>query len=227
VFTAQPQHYLDAAAAKNPAILGDQGAKTVTRPIQAWYAIQDFGVAARSEGPLDDAPPPAKGENRAEQMARIIQKQREQGQRRCVDPGVAAHNNRMENPAFSATPTEVSNAYLVGDLPCPHSLFLNVLIVVDAAHMGDVPVDVTADYLALVVLSQPKPRSLDGCLALPSVFDLYAKDCPGREAPTGLTPADKAYLTGLYAADLTVVQFQQSEQSDIAGRMIKILDKDK
>ncbi len=78
-----------------------------------------------------------------------------------------------------------------------------------------------------MALSQPKPRSLDGCLALPSVLDLYAKDCAGREAPTGLTPADRAYLTGLYAADLTKVQFQQGAQSEIAGRMVKMLDKGK
>ena len=138
---------------------------------------------------------------------------------------MAAHNPRMATPAFNAsTPSEVGTPYLVGDVPCQHSKFFNVLIVVDAAHMGDVSVDLASDYLALVALSQPKPRSLDGCLVLPSVLDLYAKGCPGRETPTGLTQADKAYLTGLYAADLTVVQFQQSEQSQIAGRMVKILD---
>jgi hypothetical protein len=129
----------------------------------------------------------------------------------------------MEAPAFSAMPTEVGTARLVGDLPCPHSLFLNVLIVVDASHMGDVPVDLASDYLALLALSQPKPQSLDGCLALPSVLDLYAVNCPGREPPTGLTPADRAYLTGLYAANVAQEQFGQGAPTEIAGRMVKMI----
>ena len=91
---------------------------------------------------------------------------------------MAAHNPKMESH-------EVGSPTFTGDIPCLHSLFLTVLVVVDVAHMGDVSVDLASDYLALLALSQPKPRSLDGCLALPSVLDLYAKDCPGREAPTG------------------------------------------
>ena len=222
VFTTQPQRYLDAAVAKSADILGDQGVKTVTRPIQAWYAAATIGLRARSAGPVDDDPPPAKA---SQMIARVPQERfgvtrGAEAARRCVDPGVAAHNPKMESH-------EVGSPTFVGDIPCLHSRFLNVLVVVDAAHMGDVSVDLTSDYLALVALSQPKPRSLDGCLALPSVLDLYAKDCPGREAPTGLTPADRAYLTGLYAADLTDVQLQQSAQSEIAGRMVKILDSGK
>jgi hypothetical protein len=231
VFTKDPQKYVDAAAAKSPAILGEKGVKAVTRPIQAWYASATQGVMPRSAGLVDDAPAPASA---AAMIAGVPQERfgaggqrsyRGTGEaRRCVDPGVAAHNPRLESPEFSPTPNDISTTRLVGDIPCPHSLFLNVLIVVDAAHMGDVPVDLTADYLAMVALSQPQPRSLDGCLPLPSVLDLYAKDCAGREAPTGLSPADMAYLTGLYAADLAYVQLSaQSQQSDIAGRMVKIM----
>jgi hypothetical protein len=231
VFTNDPQKYLNAAAAKSPAILGEKGEKTVTRPIQAWYASTTQGVMPRSAGLMDDAPAPATA---TEMIAGVRQERfgasEQRGERgaasarRCVDPGVAAHQPRMETPEYSPMPNEVGAARLVGDIPCPHSLFLNVLVVVDAAHMGDVPVDLTADYLAMVALSQPKPRSLDGCLPLPSVLDLYAKECPGREAPTGLSAADMAYLTGLYAADLEYVQLStQNAQSDIAGRMVKIM----
>ena len=228
VFTTQPQRYLDAAAAKSPAILGDQGAKTVTRPIQAWYATGDEGLPAAAPGPMGDPAP----RNRFDMTGNTAQDRFKltrgaAAARRCVDPGVAAHNPTLESPGFSPVPDEVGAPQLVGDIPCQNSRFLNVLVVVDAAHMGDVSVDLASDYLALVALSQPKPRSLDGCLALPSVLDLYAKDCPGREAPTGLTPADQAYLTGLYAADLTQVQFGQGAKSEIAGRMVKILDKAK
>lgn len=220
VFTNQPQKYLDAAAAKSPGILGDKGAKTVTRPIQAWYATDTAGLRARTAGPADDGPPPPSLGAMAAHVTveRFAVTRGFVAARRCVDSSVAHHEVKMVAPVGAGVPK-----YLI-DEACPHSLFLNVLIVVDAAHMGDVPVDLTADYLALVALSQPKPQSLDGCLALPSVLDLYAKDCPGRETPTGLTPADKAFLTGLYAADLTVVQFKdQSDQADIAGRMVNIL----
>ena len=220
VFTTEPQRYLDAAAAKNPAILGDQGAKTVTRPIQAWYATATQGVAPPPDGGLKSQGPVVNTTlSRLEfssQVERFNDKLGVQAARRCVDPGVAAHNPKLMN--------KDGHPVLVGDIPCLHSMFFNVLVVVDAAHMGDVNVDLASDYLALLALSQPNPQSLDGCLALPSVLDLYAKDCPGREAPTGLTPADRAYLIGLYTADLTVVKLRtDSEQSEIAGRMVNIL----
>jgi hypothetical protein len=218
VFTKEPQHTLDATVARRPELLGDGRDKKVTRPIQAWYATQDDGVRARTAGPADDGPPPATaGEMIAHVPVERFNVTRGWAEaRRCVDDGVAKHQPKLVSHLVGA-PT-----YVV-DIPCLHSLFLNVLIVVDVAHMGDVSVDLTSDYLALVALSQPKPRALDGCLALPSVLDLYAVNCPGREAPTGLTPADRAYLSGLYAADLTEVTFKQSAQSDIAGRMVKIL----
>ena len=219
VFTTQPQRYLDAAAAKSPGILGDKGVKTVTRPIQAWYATDTAGLRAQTAGHADDGPPPPTAGAMVAHVAveRFGVTRGAEEARRCVDSGVAHHEPRMV--AGGGAPQ-----YVI-DEACPHSLFLNVLIVVDAAHMGDVSVDLASDYLALVALSQPKPQSLDGCLALPSVLDLYAKDCPGRETPTGLTPADRAYLKGLYAADLTVVEFKQaSDQDDISGRMVNILD---
>jgi hypothetical protein len=229
VFTNDPQKYVNAAAARSPAILGEKGVKTVTRPIQAWYATATEGVAPRSAGSIDDQPAPARASDMIGRVAgdRFSVSRGAEAARRCVDSGVAAHNPRLETPEFKAMPDEVGTARLVGDIPCPHSLFLNVLVVVDAAHMGDVSVDLTADYLAMVALSQPQPRSLDGCLPLPSVLDLYAKDCSGREAPNGLTPADNAYLTGLYTADLTYVQLGQGAKSEISGRMVKILDKGK
>jgi hypothetical protein len=57
-----------------------------------------------------------------------------------------------------------------------------------------------------------------------SVIDLLAPSaCPGREPPDGLTPADAAYLTALYSADLEAKKV--GEQGEIAGRMAKILIK--
>jgi hypothetical protein len=197
VFTNEPQLYLDAAAARSPAILGYEGVNTVTRPIQAWYATGIEGQLPPAPGLVSGPAPPAAGA--AGYIDRVT------GDRFKVTRGAAVARPCVD----TRSPT------------CPHSLFLNVLVIVDAAHMGDVSVGLTSDYLAMLALSQPQPRSQDGCMALPSIFDLYAKDCPGRDPPTGLTPADMAYLTSLYAADLTVEK--ASEQSDIARRMAKIL----
>jgi hypothetical protein len=224
VFTNEPQRYVAAVATRNPAVLGYGGDMNVTRPIQAWYATGDAGVPAQAPGPMGDPAP----RNRFDMTGitavdRFKLTQGAAAARRCVDSGVAAHNPRMASSGFSSMPQANQTPVMEGDIPCPHSLFLNVLIVVDVAHMGDVSVDTTSDYLALVALSQPKPRSLDGCLALPSVLDLYAKECPGRDLPTGLTAADRAYLAGLYTAQLEQVQFGQSGQSQIAGSMIKAL----
>jgi hypothetical protein len=213
VFTQQPQRTLDAATSRNPAIRGDDGAKTVTRPIQAWYATYDLGFEAQSAGPMDDGPPPPDGAHMAAHVTqeRFAVNQGALFARPCVDPGARTRKITLKGGKTV-------------DVPCPQSTLLNVLIIVDVAHMGDVSVDLAADYLALVALSQPKPRSLDGCLALPSVLDLYAKECPGREAPAGLTGPDKAYLASLYAADLAQVQNDtQGQAKDIAGRMVKSL----
>ncbi len=45
--------------------------------------------------------------------------------------------------------------------------------------------------------------------------------CADRDPPEGLTPADAAYLTALYKADLEAVR--QFEESDISDRMATIL----
>lgn len=196
-FTNEPQRTLDVIAARNSQVLGFDGVKTVTRPIQAWYATATLGQPGPKRG--EDIRPTTAPPTSVLSMA-TEDNGRERGRdtrglsadRRCID---------------YRSPT------------CPHSGFLNVLIIVDVGHMGDVSVGLTSDYLAMLALSQA--RSLNGCMALPSVLDLYASVCPGRELPSGLTPADMAYLTSLYAADLTVEKAR--EQSDIAKRMAKIL----
>ena len=102
---------------------------------------------------------------------------------------------------------------------CLESKFKNVFIVADNKALEGKDVGLVADYMVMLALSQPS--SLEGCNALPSVIELFAKSaCPGRDAD-GLTPADAAYLTALYAADLS--QRKPVERVDIAHRMAKIL----
>ena len=121
---------------------------------------------------------------------------------------------------YWSTPPQPCSAYRTFVTDCRQSLFKNVFIVVDSKVLGDNSLGVIADYLALVALADP--GSLDGCNDLSSVLDVLAKSaCPGRDAPEGLTPADAAYLTTLYAADHEGRAWV--EQGDIAGRMAKIL----
>ncbi len=103
---------------------------------------------------------------------------------------------------------------------CYTSMFYNVLIVADNKALVGEKLSLVADDLVMLAFSQP--RSLDGCNAFPSVIDRFAKSpCPGRDPPDGLTPADAAYLTALYSADLGVKK--STEQVDVAARMARSL----
>jgi hypothetical protein len=96
--------------------------------------------------------------------------------------------------------------------------FLNVMVIVDLRRTKDKSLGLISDYVAMLALSQP--RSLDRCNVRPSVTDLFAGACPGRGAPTGLTPTDGAYLAALYAAD-PVGRVFVSQQDDIVAHMVR------
>jgi hypothetical protein len=103
---------------------------------------------------------------------------------------------------------------------CRTSSFYSVLIVADSKVLDGKKLRAVADDMVMLSLSQPK--SLDGCNALPSVIDQFARSpCPGRDPPRGLTPADSAYLAALYSADPE--SKKPLAQNDIANRMAKIL----
>jgi hypothetical protein len=78
---------------------------------------------------------------------------------------------------------------------CLMSVFTNVLIVADGKALDGKPIGPTADYIALLALSQS--RSLDGCDALPSILDWLSPLC-GAGAADALTDADLGYLKALY-----------------------------
>ncbi len=105
---------------------------------------------------------------------------------------------------------------------CFKSVFDNVLIVADSRTLVGKTLSLVADDMVMLALSQAK--SLDGCNALPSVLDAFARSpCHGRDPPHGLTPSDTAYLTALYSSDPE--GRKGLEVSDIAGRMAGILIK--
>ena len=107
---------------------------------------------------------------------------------------------------------------------CLSSVYKNVMVVADTENLQGKDLGVLSDYIAMIALS--RPASLDGCATDPSVLDVLAKaPCPGRDAPRGLTPADAASITALYAADLK--SMKPGEQTELDGRMQAILSKAK
>jgi hypothetical protein len=83
---------------------------------------------------------------------------------------------------------------------CPESMYENAFVVADSNALKGRDVGLLSDYLAMLTLGPP--RTLDGCEDLPSVIDaLSSATCP-HDKPDGLTPADAAYLTALYKANL-------------------------
>ncbi len=81
---------------------------------------------------------------------------------------------------------------------------LAATVLVDARRIGATNLGAIADYMAMLVLADP--RNLDHCQPLPSVLDLFVGPCPGRSAPTGLTRGDLAFLKALYTAGAPITQ---------------------
>jgi beta-lactamase regulating signal transducer with metallopeptidase domain len=218
-FAPDPQNLLDGIAARTPGALGDwssgtQDHKSIMLPIQAWYetnggTVADNGTSGSSGlkvRVLYQAPP---GPGSFTQSP-------------SVDTGAAvsagawwgddsAGRRNLQSGRFrprSTTPRATRRA------------FENALVLVDTRRTGGKSLGVVSDYVALLALSQP--GDLGRCNVLPSVTDLFA-NCPGRAAPDGLTPADAAFLTALYAAKTDKTG---DEQADIAARMASILSAD-
>jgi hypothetical protein len=70
-----------------------------------------------------------------------------------------------------------------------------VLIVVSTNKVTNFPIGAISDYIAVLALT--KPRLLDGCGKLPSIFDLTASACQAEKADS-ITAGDVAYLRALY-----------------------------
>jgi len=95
------------------------------------------------------------------------------------------------------------------------SEIVNAIILVDVNKMVGQPIGPISDYLAVLALTQA--LSPEQCGTLPSILDLMAPSCSGREAPTSITSGDLAFLKGLYRADMELVVGM--EQSTIADQM--------
>jgi hypothetical protein len=206
VFTDQPQAFMDKVADSREEVLGYwhrhqlKDLKTVTRPIQAWYVT----ATVSNSGPNADLATATVSSNSAaisgsafnfQALTEVVDDPTNRGPTACGD-----------SPHFTH---------------CLVSELKNVLIVVDTSRLKDKTLGPVSDYLSLLALAQP--RSLDGCTALPSVIDLLGPSCRDRGPPDGLMPADAAYLTSLYAANLEANR--AGEVGDIESRMSAILIK--
>jgi hypothetical protein len=215
-FADPPQVLLDQVAQKTPALLGfhypneREALKTVTRPVQAWYmtasrgegtgnvALSTMNIGYLGQRDLNGAP----GATTMLGNSGL--------------PEVIRPNESLDRPG-SGIPNGCAARRFSS---CLQSMFWHVLVVVDARKVQGQPLGPIMDYLAMLAISQP--QSLDGCLDLPSIIDLFAPTpCPDRTEPDGLTRADTAYLTSLYKADLEGKK--TVEQSEIAGRMADML----
>jgi hypothetical protein len=204
VFTDQPQRFMDRVADSREEVLGyyhrseRNKLKAVTRPIQAWYVTSTLGGGNNNgvEFAFNSGTAPPKWGAAA----------------------IQSHTGVVDDPENPRPPA-------CGDAPhftrCVSSVLTNVLVVVDTSKLKGQDVGLVADYLSLLTLS--RPRTLDGCTALTSVIDALSPACQGRPAPDGLTPADAAYLTSLYATDLEASG--TSQEGDIASRMASMLTK--
>jgi hypothetical protein len=204
-FSGQPQAFLDQVAATHEDMLGywhrrdRDSLKAISRPIQAWYRTATIGAGGTTgsqftyiEGGGGAAPVVPKGTVGNQATGEIIDDPDERAPTGCG------------NSRFSA---------------CLRSVFDHVLIMVDTNAVQTAPAGLVGDYVAMLAMTQP--QSLDGCNALKSVIDIYARGCAGREPPDGLTRADVVFLTALYKTDPEAKKL--SQQTDIANRMSDML----
>jgi hypothetical protein len=97
------------------------------------------------------------------------------------------------------------------------SAIVSAIIVVDSSKVSGHAIGPISDYLAMLILSQA--QSPDTCGTLPSIVDLMASNCAGREEPTQLTAGDLAFLRALYSMDLR--ENLSLETGDIQNAMMR------
>jgi hypothetical protein len=203
VFTPAPQALLDFIAKKYRPLLGYQ-AKAETsevmnfsHPVQSWYMTG-------SSSQLDGYQRP-----------------------HCISSNAAPCN--AASPEYSADmppfftglqidtdlpaggPIGTAGSYLTHDM---RSEFVHVLIIVDSRAAAKYSLQTVSDYIALLALTHI--ASLDTCSQLPSILNLFAKDC--ASPPSAMTASDTAYLKALYGANLD--KNLNIEQGDIRAHMV-------
>lgn len=179
VFTTEPQTLLDTIRKDVPVLLGyfDTQAQitraaTFSRPIQSWYATAtgDLRGLVQTDSPkptgLSITMPPPPGNGMT-----------------------AGSVYTMELPYASV---RSSNGTRLSDGLATE--FTDVTIIGEPTQLLEMEIGTLADYIAVLALSQP--AALDACGELPSITNLFSKQCGG--AVKTITDGDLAYLRGLY-----------------------------
>lgn len=203
IFIDQPQALLDGVRQKSPAYLGyydnesqaDALAK-VTRPIQSWYMTQTEDV----HGALHFDSHTNGG------MVEVPF---------CITAPCSA-SDTIKLPSAQAYDTLGSR---LGD--GLGSVFYHVLVVADPVKLREHEVGAMADYIAMLALAEiDRPET---CGALPSILNLLAPDC--AQKPGAMTPADAAFLRGIYK--ITPTTTVRAQRAEIAYQMRRALTPEK
>ena len=207
VFTRQPQALLDRIAKAYKPLLGFypasqmQRVATFSRPIQAWYETgtrsMDFQM-----------PIPGMGKSSGDQSF---------GAGAGADAPIQAGGQiDSDITAMGMQPSGVAGSWLGKRI---RSEFVHVLIIADSGQLEGFPLHSISDYIAL--LSLTRMAQLDHCAPLSSITDLLASGCAAPVADS-LTAADRAYLKGLYSADLE--QNLNLERGDVREQMMRAIE---
>jgi hypothetical protein len=124
-----------------------------------------------------------------------------------VGGGMTTVDEPMTDP-----PAGVSGSRLTRGL---ESVFVHVLILVDANAVADAPIGPIADYLAVLSLTHIRDESW-ACGGLVTIMEHFS-DC--ATVPQELTMPDRAFLRGLYTMDPVLVGTLQRAQ--VRGRMTR------
>jgi hypothetical protein len=92
-----------------------------------------------------------------------------------------------------------------------------VILVVDTTKVVGYTIGSIADYMAMLTLSVV--QSPDHCDPLPSILDLMSSSCGTREAPTGITAGDLAFLKALYYKNTGLGE--SLSRAEINGNMLR------
>ena len=202
IFTPEPQSIVNEIRRRSSAFIGyhhstAQGDKLakVTHPIQAWHMTGTRDLRGNLEA---DNP-------RGQTNTLVI---------RYPDPFFPEKMIEIHVPNASAR--TVTGGRLGNGLS---SEFTHALIVADIKWAQGPEIGVIADAMAVLALS--RPALPDNCRSMPSILDLLAKDCPRGPEATAITPADLAFLRGLYRIKRD--DFLTKQQNEVASQMQKAL----
>jgi hypothetical protein len=210
VFSGTPQALLNHIGGHYPYLLGSARRPhdtTFSRPVQSWYTTGTQSIWGYE--------PPMVGFNQGQGLPSESGSGSETPE---FAPSAGVAGVVPDGPYGGATQMglagSLTGAGLRGEL-------LHVLVIVDAQKLEGLPLNALADYIAMISLT--RMTDLDSCNELPSIIDLLAGACSGRERPAALTAADEAFLKALYTASLE--RNLNIEQGALRDRMLATLRK--